>query len=254
MMCKQLTDDEITQIHASYPALTVWEEGRLLKGLLQFKACYPDIKGNELEEIQDEYEVAIKFEKNNVPHVWEIGGRLQRRARDLKRSIISMHVYPHNHEACLGTPFHIRKIMRKDPTIDGAFRNLIVRYFYYHAYLEKHGREPLPGLGHGCEGYFQGYSRDIGPDAFWECVPWGMPREFWKKIEHLEKLAESDWPCLCLQRRAQNCSCGAVEGFDTLIDDMRCKKLGSGFAHHKCRLAYLSFMKGHGISLKTHKK
>ena len=216
---KKLSDDELNWVREYYPALRVREAGALLSGTLDFCGQYDDINGQQLEELKGKYQVAIRFEYDNFPHVWETAGRLQARATQLKKDIVDMHVYPGaNGKVCMGIAPNIRRICAEDPTMKGVFYNFIIRYFYYHTYLEKHDREPWPCLAHGAWGFCQGYpnNRDGGIIKFLgQCPSTVMSLVLLKPYI----LPNGKCPCGC--GKADLCCCGAVQGFNALHEDFR---------------------------------
>ena len=214
---KKLSDDELNWVREYHPALRVRDAGALLIGTLELCGRYEDLDGQQLE-LEDKYQVAIRFEYDNFPHVWETAERLQDRATRLQKDIMDMHVYPNTGgKVCMGLAPSIRRICSEDPTIQGVFHNLIIRYFYYHTYCETYNREPWRCLSHGVWGFCQGYpnNRSMGIIKYLEQCPYiPLIRLI---IERGKIHANGECPLDC--GRAKRCRCGAVKGFNALRKD-----------------------------------
>lgn len=212
-----LSSVDLAWVREHHSALMVREKGRLLRGPLQFKAYYEDRDKRTLE-LEDEYMIEMYFDHNFsgfFPRVWEIGGRLQKRADDLGKPLIDMHVYSDSGEICMGTKPTMIRIINNDPSIKGVFHNLIIRYFYYHTYWERCGREPWPGLAHDIQGFCQDYlnNREKGIQSYLSLT--GCPklkalvqRKFGKKTS-----------CICRRRKTKHCNCGAMKGLKAMQKD-----------------------------------
>ena len=206
--------------HHSYSSLLVSDHGRLLSGLLRFKANYPDYKKESLV-LEGEYQVEVRIGLDSIPYVWEVGGYLQNRADEMGRPLIDMHVYPRGKHICMGTLISMRRIIRQHESlpkkfIEGVFDNLIVPYFYYHTYWKKYGREPWPGLAHDKWGFCQDYlnNRDIEVLSYLNQCP---PEVALLVILQGKIHANDECPCGC--GKAKRCHCGAVKGFNALRKD-----------------------------------
>ena len=200
----------------NHPTLIVHEEGRLLRGTLHFNAYY-DYRNKQLPVLEDEYEVEMRFNPGLFPHVREIGGRLQKKADKMGKPLMDMHVYPISGEICMGTAATMTKIINDDNSIQGVFHNLIIRYFYYHSFWEKHGQEPWPGLAHGMQGFCQDYinNRKLGVlNYLQQSCPLLIMKVKGKTVRGSD-------PCLCEKRKAKSCNCGAVKGLKAMQKDYR---------------------------------
>ena len=192
----------------------------LLRGTLQFRAQYED-SSNRTLELKDEYQVDIRIDTDNIPHVRETGGRLDapdRIARLGKKDIMDMHIYPKTKEVCLGTIPNMLKIYSEDPTIKGIFYNLIIRYFYYHTYWEQIGVEPWPGLPHGFFGILKEYARlrgSVNPRLY---APHLTPAILC--MLNSNKRLGKNRTCFCPKaRKAKHCDCGTIDIYNLLCED-----------------------------------
>lgn len=97
--------------------------------------------------LDDRFLIRVRFAENNSPRVEETGGRLQARADLLGIPVSDLHVNT-NGTVCLGLPEIVALKIRRGSGVKDFFVNQIAPYFYYHAYCEKHGKEPWRGLSH----------------------------------------------------------------------------------------------------------
>ena len=216
LVYRKLTADELIWVEENYRALRPREAGGLLRGTLEFRAAYQN-----REELHDEYQVDIRIGSDNLPHVWETGGRLEARAVQLKKSIADMHVYPKTGEACMGTTPIMQKICSEDPTIKGMFYNLIIRYFYYHTHWERKGVEPWPGLPHGIEGILQDYADNrgsISPLSY--AAASELPAWFIEAAKGGKKFRPND-KCLFCGLKVKKCACKGMENYNIFRKDVR---------------------------------
>lgn len=212
---KTLNRTDLAWVRDFYPALSVREAGRLLKGGLRFKRP-GSYRHKDLPVLEDEYQVEIRFGERNFPYVRETGGRLKSQADELGKPLEDMHVYPATGDICMGTPFTIRKIIHEDDSLKGVFDNLIIPYFYYHTYLQKYDKEPWPGLLHGALGLYQDYpkNRDVGAKQYIHTFPY-----LEDEVQHT--VLKGHKPCFCGRRATKNCNCGVMKGFEMLQKDYR---------------------------------
>ena len=208
---RKFSESEINRVKAKYSSLSARKEGYVLVGLLEFVAEYEDRNKKKLE-LRDEYEVKIKIGEDSIPHVWETGGRLQKRADKLgKKDIRDMHVYPNTKwKICMGTVLKMKEICVADSTIEGIFNNLIIRYFYYHTYWERQGVEPWDGLKHGDAGIIEEYIDNPASGVF-EYSKYLSP-ELLKYI-NIRKISRAREMCICNNYKIKECSCGIMEKY-----------------------------------------
>ncbi len=214
---RNFSESELNWVNANQPSLRAREEGELLRGTLEFFAKYED-RNKEFLELRDEYNVDIRIGWDNVPHVWETGGRLQARAVELKKTLMDMHVYyPGTGEICMGTVPMIKAIYDADSTIKGIFHNLIIRYFYYHTYWKQKGVEPWKGLKHGNVGFIEDYAdnRDIVcVSKYINCISPGL-----RKCIHIRKNSRLREMLFCDDCIIKECSCGIMEKYSIFQKD-----------------------------------
>ncbi len=215
---RKFSVSELKWVKANHPSLRVREEGFLLCGLLEFCAKYED-RNKEFLELRDEYKVDIRIGWDNIPYVWETGGRLQARAVELRKdSIMDMHVYPSTKRICMGTVPMIKAIYEADPTIKGIFYNLIIRYFYYHAYWEQQSVEPWSGLKHDVAGIIEDYADNRDIVCISEYIKYHLSPEL-KKCLNIRKIRRVRKMCLCNEYKMKDCRCGIMEKYDIFRED-----------------------------------
>ena len=209
----KFSDHEISWVRENHPALRVREFGALLRGHLDVDARYPY---HNSPMLKCEYQIKMRIGIDFIPYVWETGGYLQARAKDMRKELIDMHVHTRPGYICMGTPIRMRRIIQQDRSIRGVFDNLIIPYFYYHTYWKKYGVEPWPGLAHDEWGFCQDYLNncDMGVVRYLEESPAELTTLV---IQRQEIHAEDKCPCGC--GKAKQCRCGAVDGFNALKRD-----------------------------------
>ena len=115
-------------------------------GTIGFRANYDD-----LEEIEDEFEVNIILPLNNaeiLPSAKETGQRIPIKEENHINSDGSM---------CLGAPLQVLQKLRSEPTLSNFIRNLLIPFLYAISFKEKHGYMPFGELSHGPIGIFEYY-------------------------------------------------------------------------------------------------
>ncbi len=217
---RKFSEDELNWVKAKHPFLQVRKEGALLCGALVFSAEYEDRNKKKLK-LQDEYNVEIRIDSDNVPHVWEKGKRLQARADELKKPLIDMHVYTGGEKICMATVPMMKAIYADDPTIKGIFHNLIIRYFYYHTYWKQECVEPWDGLKHGDAGIIEEYIDNPASDVF----------EYSKYLSHelqkclnIRKSRRKRRKCVCNKLTIKNCSCGIEKKYNIFEESFLANK------------------------------
>ncbi len=219
---RKFSESEINRVKAKYSSLSARKEGYVLVGLLEFVAEYEDRNKKKLE-LRDEYEVKIKIGEDSIPHVWETGGRLQKRADKLgKKDIRDMHVYPNTKwKICMGTVLKMKEICVADSTIEGIFNNLIIRYFYYHTYWERQGVEPWDGLKHGDAGIIEEYIDNPASDVFEysHCLSHEL-----QQCLNNRKFRRKRKKCVCNKLTIKNCGCGIEKKYNAFEEDFIANK------------------------------
>ncbi len=215
---RKFSRSELNWVRTNYPSLKVREEGELLRGLLVFSAEYED-RNKKTLKLQDEYNVEIRIDIDNVPHVLEKGKRLQTRADELKKPLEDMHVW--EEKICMATAPRMKAIYADDPTIKGIFHNLIIRYFYYHTYWEQQGVEPWDGLKHGYAGIIEEYVDNPAGDVF-EYSKYLSPEL--QKCLNNRKSRRKRKKCVCNKRTIKNCSCGIEKKYNIFEKDFLANK------------------------------
>lgn len=169
--------------------------------------------------IEDAYEVSFYFDESYWPHVKEIGGRLDRRAKELGIDMAEMHVLASN-ELCLGAPRVVVTEMKKDASVRHLFQSLLIPYLYYHSYWEKHGNEPWDGLPHGKTGILEDFcdhmesavSREVVRKTIDRLSPYG------RRLLSCGRMAPGD-SCFCGSGKpVKQCHPKARRGFNILFD------------------------------------
>ncbi len=207
LIFRKFSEDELNWVKVEYPFLQVRKEGTLLRGLLVFSAEYED-RNKKTLKLQDEYNVEIRIDIDNMPHVWEKGKRLQTHADELKKPLVDMHVWAE--KICMATVPMMKAIYADDPTIKGIFHNLIIRYFYYHTYWKQKGVEPWDGLKHGDAGIIEEYIDNPASGVF-EYSKYLSP-ELLKYI-NIRKISRAREMCICNNYKIKECSCGIMEKY-----------------------------------------
>ena len=103
----------------------------------------------------DKFRIHASFADDRPPQVWETEGRFEALAwkmcdetgKPLEECLWDLHIFS-NGELCLGHKTTIDVEMRRNPGIRGFFERLLMPYFFFHAYRNKHGVPPWPGLSH----------------------------------------------------------------------------------------------------------
>ena len=194
---------------------------------------YPGITGekeaSQLHYIEDAYEVSFYFDKDHMPHVEEIGGRLEQRANALNLDWADMHISLVNEgssqkkELCLGSPRVVITEMKKDASVRHFFKSLLIPYLYYHSYWEKHGEEPWRGLRHDAIGILQdfcNYKESVVSRKAIYATICCLPQRVQKRLPH-GKMAPEDL-CFCgSDKPVKSCHPEARKGFNILIEAYR---------------------------------
>ena len=214
---RRFSDDELNWVRENYVGLQVREAGELLCGTLNFWGKYADSNQKQLE-LNDEYQVRIRIDTDNIPYVWETASRLKSLASKLgKKNLEDIHVYPQDEEICMGTIPTMRKIYSEDPTMEGLFRNIIIRSFYYYAYLEKMGEEPWTGLPHGFLGVLKEYASNPGDPLSY--APY-LKGDALRLLSDKKQLGRNQ-KCLCQRGKVKHCNCGAIDEYNVFRKDYR---------------------------------
>ena len=215
---RRFSDDELSWVRKKFSDLRVQEAGMLLCGTLNFWGQYADSNQQQLE-LNGEYQVHIRIDTDNIPYAWETEGRLESLASKLgKQNIRDIHVYPKHEEMweiCMGTIPGMRKIYSEDPTMEGLFRNIIIRSFYYYAYLEQMEKEPWTGLPHGFLGVLKEYASNPGDPLSY------APHLTDDDRRLLSGKLGRNQPCLCRRGKVKHCNCGAVDAYNVFRKDYR---------------------------------
>jgi hypothetical protein len=176
--------------------------------------------------ISDVYEISIHFQsQTRLPDVFETGGRITASARKWDiTNMLDLHVYPDN-RLCLCIPLEIDLKLPHGFNLPDFFANLLIPYFYYQAYIERTGKEPWRGYGHGEIGILESYyyrsestpiSLALSYAYFQEL---SLPRR--QRILRNRKFKSHDI-CLCgTRKRFRNCHPEAQFGFNALCDAYR---------------------------------
>ena len=189
-----------------------------------------DEERNERFYIEDKYAIDLSFDGGGLPHVKETGGRLKRRAQEIADGDLpTVHVFPKSEELCLGSNLSVRLRMRKIDTLEDFFDELLIPYFYYHSYWEKHGQEPWPGRSHGCDvavhledmyRHRKFLDSEIANEAIRFLLEQGAPPHIFDN----EKMGPNA-KCFCGSRRkVKDCHPEAREGFNILRKWARLKQ------------------------------
>ncbi|HSA05760.1 MAG TPA: SEC-C metal-binding domain-containing protein [Candidatus Gastranaerophilales bacterium] len=142
---------EFTEVKENCPDLFIKkkeEEGTcIIRGNLSFDAVY-----DNKNQIQDTFSIEIEIPADypdKLPVVKETGGRIP----------LSMdnHIYTSIGKFCLGANFEVQDKFKKQPTLFGFIKNLVVPFLYSFCHKQKFGEMPYGELAHGTEGIFQYY-------------------------------------------------------------------------------------------------
>lgn len=157
----KIEPNDIEWVRKYYAGLRVKSSDGVIRGILRFRAkkvtsmkvtvyhSFPSEKQKSKPSyIEDSYDISLSFDEQGLPHVRETGGRLERRARKIGVELADMHIHGSG-EACLGSNLTVISKMKQINTLEEFFEDLLIPYFYYHSYWEKHGKMPWSGRPHG---------------------------------------------------------------------------------------------------------
>lgn len=139
-----LTKWEEAWIREQYPNLRFFPRHKLLIGQFHFDATFNNCR------IIDSYYISIDLSPRDygeLPDVYEMGGRIIRASKILRKSLRDLHTYD-NGLQCLIRPDKISETYRNNCFIPQFFRHL-TSHFYWQSYVLKYGKEPWPGEEHG---------------------------------------------------------------------------------------------------------
>jgi len=89
-----------------------------------------------------------------APAAFELGGKIPQNYHHLKSGAL-----------CLGAPIRMVLALRRDPTMLGFARTLLIPYLYGYSHFGEFGKEPWPGLGHDLIHVVGDYRRLLGVDT-----------------------------------------------------------------------------------------
>jgi len=175
--------------------------------------------------IEDAYEIEISLGHHEfVPTVRETGGRLEKRAHEMGKSIVYMHVFPGAKTLCLETPLSIHYEMRDNPCFRNFLEKFLIPYFYYHSHAEKYGYWPWPDHPHNEAPLFEDiyrYRNSIDIDTI--SIVWAHLSEKTRTLltDKRGKIIVGK-QCVCGSgRKAKKCHPLAREGFNVLSRKIR---------------------------------
>ena len=147
----KLSENEINWLKRNFLNLKYDEKSEKITGELDFCAAYDNesrkvIIGNSLDKteflIQDVFEIEIclnEIDMNGWPKVYEVGKRYCKIAQEQNIDIIDLHIYPEDHNCCLGIKHADNHPLRIEP----FFHERVIPFFYRLAYVEKFGIEKV---------------------------------------------------------------------------------------------------------------
>ena len=200
-------DQDFEKIQQYFPNLFYDKQNNRVRGELDFSACYIEkIKKNKRTAweivpcssgkgcIQDCYEIEILLNNQNnnqdqLPKIFEIGGRIENFALKGSRDKADLHLYPDN-SCCLG----INISTTADITLSDFILNKIYPYFVWQAYFDKYERIPP------CGEYSHG---DLGVTEF----------------EKERKKLDRNGPCICGSGKKYKKCCQSKSDIKLLIDN-----------------------------------
>lgn len=142
--------EEFKNLKAAYNFLRLSQDNSgiwIIRGTLSFTARYnePPV------EISDKYVVKVELPKKyprELPRAKETAGRIP---SDFHRN--------HDDSLCLGSRLKVWEKFKKDPTLIGFVKNLLIGYLYSFSHLEEYGRLPFGELSHFGEGVLESYQK-----------------------------------------------------------------------------------------------
>lgn len=138
-----LTETERSWLKQNYPSLKYDSEYNRLIGEFRFSLQF-----RSLEPITDSYVVAIHFNSyENLPIVYELGGKIARTALIQGRTKPDMHIYGDNH-LCLIRWDKLKEWYCNKFKIKTFMRHL-ESHLYWVSYVDRYGKEPWPAEKHG---------------------------------------------------------------------------------------------------------
>ncbi|HOQ43338.1 MAG TPA: SEC-C domain-containing protein [Smithellaceae bacterium] len=142
-----LIETQFRDLSEFYPDLRLEEnQGEwVLKGILDFSACYENTK------IQDSFQIEISISaeySRELPAAKETGGRIPLDP--------DFHINPDG-SFCLGAPVDIKRKFAQEPTLLGFINNLVIPFLFSFSYRERNGAMPYGELSHGGQGLVEYY-------------------------------------------------------------------------------------------------
>lgn len=146
--------EEFKNIQKAFPNLFYEQKGNCIKGELDFGFRYEKRSGKKGKNnwiivpcssgsdcLQDCYEIEIRLSHNRTgwPKVFETGGRIKRLAKEIRKPIIDLHIYPHDNSCCLGI------CVNPNITLYDFIIREVCPYFVWQAYFDKYRKLPPCG-------------------------------------------------------------------------------------------------------------
>lgn len=158
----QITSWKLDELLQAYEGLEVRpsrDSSVVIRGNLVFLANYREDEG-----VTEEYKLKITIPPdypNEIPQVWEIGGRIPSGFHKLKNGAL-----------CLGSPMRLRLILLQSVSIKSFVERCVIPYLYAYTIYRDTGALPYGELQHGVDGLLEDTSDLIGisstkaPSAF----------------------------------------------------------------------------------------
>lgn len=179
-MCNlKISDAEKAWLEENFPSLAVsCENGSTsiwgvcefemvfhMEGLPYYINPFPEKQSNLLDayegvRIRDEFAIKIVLQRREnslLPPVFEIGGRIERVAREKQLKLSDLHCNDDG-SACLCIRTEESKKLPDGFNLPDFFHNLVIPFFYAQSYFEKYGVWPWGEYSHGVLGLLEWYS------------------------------------------------------------------------------------------------
>jgi hypothetical protein len=160
----KLKEIDVKEISNTFPLLSCDLESKIISGKLEFSCLYDENSGQlmlnveNLETINDEYEIEIDFNKKDtfgLPVVYEKSHKIEEHAKKLNLPIIELHCNQDS-SCCLGIFPNYQWTTACDFIL-----NEVLSYFYWQSHLRINGKEPWPGRSHGIVGLIEELTQPI---------------------------------------------------------------------------------------------
>lgn len=189
--------EEVSKVKLRYSALVHRSAGEVI-GRLDLHATHD---GMAIEDVFEVRLVAPPRYPEEVPELYEIGGRTRAIARGLGiTNLANVHCFPRTGRACVGVPQIERRMFPPGSDLWTYVESLAVPYLYGLSHLDRTGRWPWGESSHGPMGVLEFYAGgDTGStrDELLEVGRLLRASPNWREIHRQLKRPSADARCPC---------------------------------------------------------